>query len=284
MNVIELNIDFSIKIESSTIEKIMCNAYKEDENGDLMYKRRIKKEWGSQAKQIQAINHQKYLVAYDEYSDRKYFLFRNIENACVNGRGQLRCIIISSEDHKDCEKNIALVIKRIQEVLEDKVSININYDSSCKLYICNKEAHDIVSSSFYLKAKLSKEKIWDLKKGKIKFVIIVLVLAIIMTFLCWNQISEYANSLSLAHEENAKAIISAKISILVNLFTGIYGTIIVEVLMLLFEVIVIVNRKRFTFKIDYDITKNNVEEFNRKGLMHAVGDDLEQELDITSDV
>lgn len=284
MNVIELNIDFSINKKSLDIGEILCNSYKESGQEDSLYKRRINKEWNNQSKQIKTLNHQKYLMVYEVYSERKYFLFRNEQNTCVNGKGQLRCIIISSEDYKNCEENIRLVIKRIKEVLKKEVSININYDSSCKIYICNAEEYDIVSSKFYLRAAINKQGIWHKKKGRVKFLGILFAIAVILTVVCWKQIGEYASSLSLAFEEQSKAIISSKISILINLFTGIYGTIIIEGLLLGYEIIRLINQNDFSFNIDYDITKSNVEEFNRKSLMYAVGDDLEQELDITTNV
>lgn len=282
MNVIELNIDFSIKKDPNNIKNLLSKLYKEVGQEDNVYKRRINKEWSNQAKQIQTLNCQKYLLAYEVYSERKYFLFRNEENTCVNGKGQLRCIIISSEDYKDCEQNIRLVIGRIKEILGKEIRINIDYESSCKIYICNPEEGDIVSSEFYLRAALKKQRIWSVKKNKIKFIGILIILAIILTSICWKYIGEYANSLSLAIEEQSKAIISSKISILVNLFTGLYGTIIIEGLILIYEVVVLKTQYDFTFNIDYDITKSNVEKFNRKGLMHTIGDDLEQGLDITT--
>lgn len=282
MNVIELNIDFSIKNNDSNIEDIICDSYKENEQDNSIYKRRIRKEWGNQAKQIQTLNHCKYLIAYESYSDRKYFVFRNQEVTCINGKGQFRCIIISSEDHKDCEQNITLVIKRIQEILKNTVNIEINYDSSCKIYICNIEEYDIVSSKFYLKAKLDKINLWHKNKNKIMFIVGLLTISIFLTIICWGQITEYASSLILAHEESSKAIISAKISILVNLFTGLYGTVLIETILLIYEAIT--SKNKIAFDIDYDITKSNVEEYNRKGLMHTIGDGLEQGLDITSNI
>ena len=284
MNVIELNIDFSIKKAPMKIEEILYKYYKEPDQDSSLYKARVKRVWRNQPKQIKTLNDTKNLVVYDVYSERKYFLFRNEENICVNGKGQFSCLIVTEEDYKNCEENIRLVIGRIKGFLKKEVNISINYDSSCKIYICNLEEIDIVSSKFYLRAKIEKQEFSKKFKGKIKILSIIFFCSIIFTFFCWRQIQEYTNSLVLAFEEQKKAIISSKISILINIFTGIYGTLIIESILLIYEFLKSLVEEQFILNLDYEITKNNVEEFGRKSNMQIVGENLGEDLDITTEI